>query len=94
MPEPEAQPIAASFLDAAKAEGEEQPEGANRIGNTVATTIVTAVVIALGVGIWTMVTSITWEALSVVLLLFLLWILPAILLLRWWDRRRSTHRSA
>jgi len=93
LPEPEAQLIAASFLEDAKAEGGKSPAGAGRIGNTVAMAIVTAAVIAIGVGIWTIVTSITWEALGVAIPLFLLWILPAILILRWWDRRREKRKK-
>jgi hypothetical protein len=53
LPEPEAQSIAISFLEAARAEGHEQPDGASAIGNTLGLMIVTAILVALGVGIWT-----------------------------------------
>ena len=94
LPEPEAQSISTRFLDAAKTEGHEQPPPTSPIGTSVAVTVLTGILVALGVGVWTIVTSITVEILGVILLLLVIWLLPAILFLRWWDRRRGRGRPA
>ena len=85
---------ATRFLEAAKTEGHEQPSLSSPVRTSVAVTVLTGILVALGVGVWTIVTSITVEVLGVILLLLVLWLLPAILLLRWWDRRRGRGRAA
>ena len=89
LPEPEAHSIAAQFLEAAESEGHGQPPVTSPVRTSVAWTLIVGIVVALGVGVWTIATSISVEIVSVVLLLLALWLLPAILLLRWRDRRRA-----
>jgi Flp pilus assembly protein TadB len=94
LPADEAQSIASSFRGAAEDEGFEEPEGPVWIGMTVGIAILTGLLIALGVGVWTIATSLTVEIATVGLLLFAMWVVPAVLLLRWRDRRREKRAAS
>jgi hypothetical protein len=95
LPEPEAQSIAARFLEAYESEGHARPDVADSgWGAALALMILLGFLVVLGIGIWTIVTNITVAAVVVALLIVAIWLVPAFLILRWWDRRRGRDRSA
>jgi len=95
LPEPEAQSIAARFLEAYESEGHARPDVADSgWGAALALLILLGFLVVLGIGIWTIVTNITVAAVVVALLIVAIWLVPAFLILRWWDRRRGRDRSA
>jgi hypothetical protein len=89
LPEADAESITASFVEAAKAEGYEQETESSPLGNAVLWTLLVGIIVTLGIGVWTIVTRITVEVVVVALLLAAFWLVPAILILRWRDRRRD-----
>jgi hypothetical protein len=82
---------ATSFGEAAKAEGYEQETESSPLGNAVLWTLLVGIIVTLGIGVWTIVTRITVEVVVVALLLAAFWFVPAILILRWRERRRKAR---
>lgn len=95
LPRGEADSIGLHFSEASST-GEQTHTGTSPLVGVLVSTILLSVLVTLGVGVWTIATRMSVDRLGVVasvsLTLAVIWILPAILVLRWRDRRREKRQ--